>query len=416
MIAAAPHLSDLTAEDRRRLQRRLEAFERSWNNVRLAGEVSDLPPDGPLRRAALIELVKIDLAQRWQSGRRTLLENYLQAYPELGTAATLPVDLILAEYNARSQAGTPADLASFTRRFPNQAPELARRLRPAEPETEPEPAPAAAAQAWSLPPPRTPAGGELPGQFGRFAILKKLGDGSLGPSYLADDGKTTRRVVLKLPRLTPRDGRPALEQFIASVREAAAITHPSLAPTYGVGEVEGVYYVSAAYVEGRPLSDHVRPDKPLPVDPVVALARRLALTLDAAHRKGVFHRHLKPANVVINSRKEPVLLGLGQAWRADPAPAAPTYLAPEQLRGEPGEARSDVYGLGVLLYELLAGRPAFEGPAEVVRDRVLTQEPPPPSAHRPGLPPALDAVCRKALAKEAAERFPSVMDLADSLK
>ena len=167
-----------------------------------------------------------------------------------------------------------------------------------------------------------------------------------------------------------------------------------------------------AYIDGTTLAERLRLGR-LPAAEAAALVRTLALALEEAHDCGVFHRDLKPSNILINRRGEPILTDFGAASLGTPA-----YLPPERVRDGPdadGRA-ADVYGLGVILYELLTGRRPFDGPAESdLFDRIVHDDPAPPSAHVPGLDPPFDAVCRTAIAWDATERYPDMAVFAAAL-
>ena len=366
---------NLSDADRRVLEDWRQEFDRAWEPQLLAGRVRQLPPPGdPLRLLLLAELLKIDLRHHWHDGRRVRVESYLSAYPELGTADTVSVDLIQAEVEARRQRGETPDLTKFAARFPRQFEELRRRLGAAAPSAAEQGGPTRAT--LSLRGSTAGGGGpaaaaELPETFGRYRILRKLGQGGMGSVYLAHDSQLDRPVALKVPHFSAADGPDALERFYREARAAATIVHANICPVYDVNEHAGVPYVTMAYIEGRPLAELIRAGKPLPQRPVAAAARKLALALHEAHRRGVVHRDLKPSNVMINSRREPVVMDFGLAWRLDREDArltksgsilgTPAYMSPEQVRGDvsalgPG---CDIYSLGVLLYEMLTGRPPY---------------------------------------------------------
>jgi serine/threonine protein kinase len=188
--------------------------------------------------------------------------------------------------------------------------------------------------------------GRLPAPFGRYRLLKVLGQGGMGTVYLAGDPQLDRLVALKVPRFAADDDPEARGRFFREARAAATLRHAHICPVYDVGVVDGVHYLTMAYIEGRPLSDLVGPGrKPLPVRGVVALVRKLALALEEAHRQRVVHRDLKPANVMLTGRGEPVIMDFGLARRAGKRDArvtqegtilgTPAYMAPEQARATP---------------------------------------------------------------------------------
>ena len=266
----------------------------------------------------------------------------------------------------------------------------------------------------------------LPERFGRYRILKTLGKGGMGTVYLAHDTQLDRPVALKVPHFAAADAW-AMARFQREARIAAGIHHPNLCPVHDVGDVNGIPYLTMAYIEGRPLSTFLRGDKPLPQRQVALLVRKLAAALQEAHRQGIVHRDLKPANIMINQRQEPVIMDFGLAQRSQTDDVrltrngalvgTPAYMPPEQASGDLkaiGPA-CDVYSLGVILYELLTGRLPFDGPLAAVLAQVLFQEPEPPRQHRLDLDPALEAICLKAMAKKIADRYPSMAELHDAL-
>lgn len=266
----------------------------------------------------------------------------------------------------------------------------------------------------------------LPESFGRYRVLRRLGRGGMGTVYLAHDTQLDRVVALKVPRLGPGDAG-LRTRFEREARAAAALDHPHLCPVFDVGAVGGVPYLTMPFIEGEALDDRLRRQGPLPSREAAALAARLARALAAAHRAGVVHRDIKPANVLLRPDGAPMIVDFGLARRlaaADPrltAPGAilctPAYAAPEQLGGQADEVGPpcDVYGLGALLYELLAGVPPFRGSIEQVWVQIVSGPPAPPSRHRPGIDAPLEKLCLTALAKNPGDRFASMDDFADAL-
>lgn len=268
----------------------------------------------------------------------------------------------------------------------------------------------------------------LPAPFGRYLLLQQLGHGGMGAVYLARDSQLDRPVALKVPFFGARDGPRVRERFLREARAAAALRHANICPVYDVGEFEGVPYLTMAYIDGRSLATTLREDKK-PLSPVqaAALVRKLALALAEAHRQQVIHRDLKPSNIILTAGGEPILMDFGLARRGDDSDVrltqqgavlgTPAYMAPEQARGDSDSVgpACDIYSLGVLLYELLTRRLPFTGETFALLARVLSEPPTPPSRHRPEIDAKIEAICLKAMAKEPAQRYPSMADFAAAL-
>jgi predicted Ser/Thr protein kinase len=294
--------------------------------------------------------------------------------------------------------------------------------RPPEPPTNLAVLPEAAAslRAGTVPP-------QLPARFGRYRLEKLLGKGGMGSVYLAHDTQLDRKVALKVPTFGPDDDG-LRERFFREARAAATLHHPNLCPVHDVGELDGVHFLTMAFIDGKPLSAYVRPDKPLPPAQAVPLVRILAKALQEAHDQGIIHRDLKPANVMIGKKKQPVVMDFGLARRSASQDerlthsgaimGTPAYMAPEQVNGDVAAMGpcTDVYALGVMLYELLTGKRPFEGAMGTLMARILHDPPPPPTKVRPDLDPALGAICLKALAKQSQDRYPSMKAFAAALE
>jgi LSD1 subclass zinc finger protein len=266
---------------------------------------------------------------------------------------------------------------------------------------------------------------ELSGAFGRYQILRKLGEGGMGAVYLAEDAQLGRRVALKVPLL---DSPEAVQRFQREARAAAAIDHSNVCPVHDIGCIDGVHYLTMPFIDGQPLTQLLGGQRGLPVPQAVALIHTLALALQALHDRGLMHRDLKPANIMLKHGREPVLMdfGLARSYAGDSqrltstgaAVGTPAYMSPEQINGDPqalGPA-TDVYSLGVILFELLTGRRPFEAPSvEQLYFQIFQEVRPRPSQVRPELPPALDTVCQRALAKKPTERFASMAEFAAAL-
>jgi formylglycine-generating enzyme required for sulfatase activity len=265
----------------------------------------------------------------------------------------------------------------------------------------------------------------LPERFGPYRIVRRLGRGGMGSVYLAMDTRLNRTVALKVCDRALRHPQ-ALARFRTEAQAAAALRHPNLCPVYECDVRDGVPYLTMAYIEGPNLADWAARRGPLPPREAAQLVRKLALAMQTAHEHRVVHRDLKPSNVVLE-RGEPIVLDFGLARQATEDEirltrkgavlGTPAYMAPEQAAGDLAEMgpSCDIYSLGVILFELLTGRPPFSGPPTKVLANVLCAAPPRPCSLRPEIDPQLEAICLKALAKRPSQRHASMADLAASL-
>jgi hypothetical protein len=267
------------------------------------------------------------------------------------------------------------------------------------------------------------AGGFTPGSVlaERYRVIGLLGRGGMGEVYRADDLKLGQPVALKfLPRLLADD--PArLERFYAEVRIARQVSHPNVCRVYDVGEMEGQYYLSMEYVDGEDLASLLRRIGRLPPDKALDIAREICAGLSAAHDKGVLHRDLKPANIMVDGRGRAKITDFGLAVAAGEATegemsGTPAYMAPEQLSGKGASIRTDIYSLGLVLYELYTGKRAFEGATFQELKRKHSEEAPAsPSTVSPGFDPVVERVILRCLEKDPGRRPFSVALVAAAL-
>ncbi len=264
----------------------------------------------------------------------------------------------------------------------------------------------------------------LPGALlaNRYRIVALLGRGGMGEVYRAHDLTLGQEVALKfLPEVAARNPA-ALARFYNEVRIARQVSHPNVCRVYDLGEVDGQPYLSMEYVDGEDLGSLLRRIGRLPSDKAVEIARQLCAGLAAAHAKGVLHRDLKPANVMLNGRGTAVVTDFGLAALADEIPGeeirngTPAYMAPEQLAGKEVTAQSDIYSLGLVLYEIFTGKRAFEAStlAELVRLHSETT-PVSPSSLVKELDPAVESTILRCLDPEPRNRPPSALAVAARL-
>jgi predicted Ser/Thr protein kinase len=263
-------------------------------------------------------------------------------------------------------------------------------------------------------------------EFGDYEIQAELGRGGMGIVYLAKQKNLNRLVALKM--LTGRYGPDELRRFLEEAETAAGLSHTNIAHIYEVGEHDGTPFFSMEYVEGGTLADTIRKALPAPRD-AAELLISVARAVDHAHQNGIVHRDMKPANVLIAKDGIPKVADFGIAKRLNVETmltqtgaiiGTPTYMAPEQAEGNSRHVGppADVYSLGAILYELLAGRPPFlpEDNETAITLRVLTEEPVSPAWHRPEIPRDLETICMKCLQKEPKHRYPTAGTLADDLR
>jgi serine/threonine-protein kinase len=256
----------------------------------------------------------------------------------------------------------------------------------------------------------------------RYRIVGLLGRGGMGEVYRADDLKLGQPVALKFlpPGLEKNPAR--LDRFLNEVRTALKVTHPNVCRVYDIGEVDGHQFLSMEYVDGEDLASLLTRIGRLPNERAIQVSRQICAGLAAAHDQGILHRDLKPANVMIDGRGQVRLTDFGLAGLADAIGAedvtsgTPGYMAPEQISGQEVTVRSDIYALGLVLYEIFTGRPVFQGTtvAELTQAHTVSQ-PSSPSEHVEGIDPAVERTVLHCLEKNPADRPATVLAVSAAL-
>jgi serine/threonine-protein kinase len=259
---------------------------------------------------------------------------------------------------------------------------------------------------------------------GRYRIERKLGAGGMADVYLAEDQELGRRVAIKILNSRHGNDDQFIERFRREAKNAAALNHPNIVSIYDRGEAEDTYYIAMEFLDGRTLKELIIGRGAAPINVAIEYARQILSALRFAHRHGIVHRDIKPHNVLVDGEGRVKVTDFGIA-RAGTSQMTETgsivgtaqYLSPEQAKGGEVDPRSDLYSLGVVLYELLTGKTPFDGetPVEIAMKH-LSATPKPPSKLRPDVPRELDMVVMRALAKNPDERYQSADEMEGDLE
>ena len=272
---------------------------------------------------------------------------------------------------------------------------------------------------------RDPEAAPLPPVLGgRYRIVSLLGSGGMADVYLAEDERLGRLVAVKVLKARLAADEEFLERFRIEAQAAASLNHPGIVAVYDRGSADGATYIAMEYVRGESLKQRVRRDGALPPDEAVTIALAVLSALGAAHARAIVHRDATSYNVMLDEGGRVVVTDFGIARMGESAltrtgamMGTSSYLSPEQAQGRPADERSDLYSLGVVLYEMLTGRVPFRGESDVaVAVQHVSAAPPNPRTLAPGVSEALACVVMRALSKDPADRYQTAEEFAAALR
>ena len=389
----------------------LRAFESAWESGTVGEFETSIPKEAKANTELLTDLACIDLQNRIQHNCDTRVESYTTKFPQLAQDDLVILELIRTEYSFHPDQDS-LDARTYCQRFPHLSHQIEMMFQlefSGNHETQSHLARAS--------------------HIGRYELCERVGQGAFGFVYRARDPKLDRDVAVKIPRtnhfLLPEES----ERFLRESRNAAQLDHTGIVKVFDTGRHDGTPFIVSEFVKGLPLSDLVE-KRDFEFKDAAAVALGISRAVQHAHDRGVIHRDLKPSNIMTsgnNDNLQPRVMDFGLARRDQSdvtvtiegqAIGTPAYMSPEQAQGDLSSVgpQSDVYSLGVILYQLVCGEVPFRGNVQMLLQQVINDDPLPPSRFRSRIPIDLETICMKAINREPAGRYKSMQEFGDDLQ
>ena len=415
-------------------------FEQLWNAVNSSNPAPSvfefLRQHGSTDSDQILAVLLFDQQRRWLTDHPLQVEDYLASLPDLPGTIDWKLQLAIGEFEARRKTSRPLSIHEISSRFPDLSDTLRDRLKKLSPDLPQVPLVAQAAPELMQKEIRSGLSGSstlayisrstIGDQYkGRYRLDRVLGEGGFGLVYLAFDEELQRQVAIKVPKRERFKQPEDADAYLSEARVVASLDHPNIVPVFDMGRTEdGSIYVVSKFIEGSTLDDRIKVGRAAERD-TAQLVVTVAVALQHAHDRRLIHRDIKPANILLDKSDTPFVADFGLAIREEDylkqsnMAGTPAYMSPEQIRGEGHrlDGRSDIFSLGVILYELLTGEKPFRGSSKLeTLNLVVSLEPRPPRELLATIPAELERICLKALSKRASDRYATAADLADDLQ